>query len=136
MIGVVVAGAALYATTRNDNIGKAVRATGGGAASAFEKAADSAEKHHIGEKLAAAGEATIKKAKAIDSQYHITDNLKHATDVAAVEAKKLNEKYDITGNAARAFASGTRTVFNYIDSASSRSGESASPSRNNSLAGV
>lgn len=127
-----MAGAALYATTRQDNIGSAARATGGSAVSLYEKAADSAEKHHVGEKLAAAGQATYKKAAQIDSQYHVTENLKQATVVAAAEAKKLNDKYDITGNASRAVAAGTRSVLKFMDSASS--GES--PGGRNTVAGV
>lgn len=108
--GVVVAGAALYATTRDDKVGGAARATGTGAVTIFDKARESAEKHHVGEKLAAASAATAKKAAELDEQYKITENVKVATASALSEAKKLNEKYDITGSAARALMSGAAAV--------------------------
>ncbi len=108
--GVVVAGAALYATTRDDKLGGAARATGSGAVTVFDKARESAEKHHVGEKLAAASAATAKKAAELDEQYKITENVKVATATAISEAKKLNDKYDITGSAARALMSGAAAV--------------------------
>lgn len=128
--GVVVAGAALYASTREDGVGSAMRSTGDTAVHAYERAAHSAQKHHVGEKLSAAGQATYKKATEIDDQYHISDNVKHATVVAAKEAKKINDKYDITGSASRAAASGARSVFKFIEGASKGSSGSSATNTN------
>ena len=114
-LGVVVAGAALYATTREDGVGTAARVTGNTAVSAYDRAAESAEKHHVGEKIAAVSKATYKKTIELDNQYHISENVKSAGAVAISEAQKLNEKYDITGKSSRAIASGARSVFKILE---------------------
>jgi hypothetical protein len=135
LAGVVIAGAALYATTRTDKVGGAARGVGGAAATTYDKAAESAEKHHVGEKISAASHATYHKAKEIDSQYHITDNVKHATAVAALEAKKLNDRYDITGKSSRAMAAGAKSVYKFIESSSSGHSDSSSPAISDSTTG-
>lgn len=108
--GVVVGGAALYASTRNDDVGKAARAAGGVAVQAASKTAEVAEKYHIKEKVVAAGTATYNKAKEINNEYKLTDKIKSASSGAVEEAKKLNDKYDITGKTSRAFVSGARSA--------------------------
>jgi hypothetical protein len=100
----VVAGAAVYATTRDDDVGNAARKTGEVTANAYDSAMESAKKHKVGEKISEASKATYERAKEIDEEYKVTDKVKHTTVAIAQEAKKINEKYDLTGHAARALA--------------------------------
>ena len=66
--GIVIAGVALYATTREDSIGDAVRSGGAAACSAFDFGMKKAKDHNIIEKLKDAGAATYKKAVAISDE--------------------------------------------------------------------
>ena len=70
--GIVIAGVALYATTREDSIGDAVRSGGAAACSAFDFGMKKAKDHNIIERLKDAGTATYKKAIAI------SDEVKHS----------------------------------------------------------
>lgn len=66
--GIVIAGVALYATTREDKIGDAVRSGGAAACSAFDYGMKKAKDHNVFEKLKDAGTATYKKAIAISDE--------------------------------------------------------------------
>jgi hypothetical protein len=125
VLGLVVAGAALYATTREGDVGDAARAAGSTAALTFDKAS---KKHHLGDRIKAASDATIKKAKELDEEYKIVDNVKSAASDAYVEAVKINEKYDITGTAARSITMGAKSIARLLggDGRSSTSASTAS----------
>ena len=125
--GVVVAGVALYATTRDDGIGNAARATGSAAVAGFDKAKDAAEKNHVFDKLKVAGAATAKKAGEINEQYHITGNIKAATKSTVSEASRLNQKYDITGKAARGVMSGASAVGKLVSGNKSSTTSASNP---------
>jgi hypothetical protein len=66
--GVVIAGVALYATTREDSIGDAVRSGGAAACSAFDFGMKKAKDHNVFERLKEAGTATYRKAVAITDE--------------------------------------------------------------------
>ena len=87
--GVVVAGAAIYATTRNDQIGDAARKGGAAACSAFDFGMAKAREHNVFDRLKDAGAATYKKALEVDNEFKITEQAhKAATD--------LNNEHKIT----------------------------------------
>jgi hypothetical protein len=69
--GVCVAGAALYATTRDDEIGDATRKAGAAACLAYDKAKEAG----VFDKLAEAGRKTLQKAHELNDEYKITDRI-------------------------------------------------------------
>lgn len=71
-LGVVGAGAAAYAATRNDQIGDAARATGQAAVAAGKKADEINKEHKITDKIGAAAKTTYSKAKELDEKHGIT----------------------------------------------------------------
>jgi hypothetical protein len=83
--GIVVAGAALYATTREDRIGDVARKGGVAACSAYDFGMQKAKEHNVFDRLKDAAAITMKKAKEVDNEMKITEN-----------ARKLNEEHKIT----------------------------------------
>mmetsp|Transcript_23108 Transcript_23108/g.33854 ORF Transcript_23108/g.33854 Transcript_23108/m.33854 type:complete len:239 (-) Transcript_23108:290-1006(-) len=110
LTGIVVAGAALYASTREDDIGSTARSAGNVAVSAYDKSVEAAEKYHIKEKVVEAGKATYNKAKELDDEYKIYDRAKEATAGVVKGAQDLDRKYDISGKTARALMSGAKAA--------------------------
>lgn len=104
--GAIVAGAAVYATTRSDKIGDAARGTGKVACNAYDKAVEADKKYGIFDRIKAAGQATLQKAAEIDQEYKITDKAQTLAKQAVEEAKKIDAKYEITDKAAAAITSG------------------------------
>ena len=72
--GVCVAGAALYATTREDEMGTAARQAGSAACYAF----DAAQKYGVFDKLKTVGAATMQKAQQVNNEYHVTERVSTA----------------------------------------------------------
>ena len=87
--GVAVAGAALYACTRKDNIGEVARTTGSLAAAGFDKMVELDSQYKIVDQLKDATSAAYSKAKEINNEYKITDQV-------ISRAKELDAKYDLT----------------------------------------
>ena len=87
--GVIVAGAAIYATTREDSIGDAARKSGVVACSAYDFGMQKAKEHNVFERLKDASAATYRKAQEINDEHKITET-------AAARAKELNEDHKIT----------------------------------------
>lgn len=131
--GVVVGGAALYATTRDDNVGNAARSTGGAAVTVYRKTMEAAEKYHVKEKVVAASTATYEKAKDINEEYKVTDKVKAASKDAIDGAKRFNEKYDVTGNASRMLISGAQAASKSISKMNSGSSSSAGNTNSNAV---
>jgi len=104
--GVIVAGAAVYATTRSDRIGDAVRGTGTVACNAYDKAVEADKKYGIFDRIKSAGQATMQKASEINKEYKITDKAQTYAKQAVEEAKKIDAKYEITDKATAAITSG------------------------------
>ena len=69
--GVCVAGAALYATTRNDEVGTAARQAGSAACYAF----DAAKKYGVFDKIKTVGAATLEKAQQINNEHRVTERV-------------------------------------------------------------
>lgn len=132
--GIVVAGVALYATTRNDTVGDYTRSAGGLVCDAYAKGQEISTKYEIPQKLKAAGTATVNKMQAIDTEY----NLSHKASVAGAElarqAKELDNKYAITATTSRAIAQGvtmgTRELFKLATSTSSTTSNASNTSSN------
>lgn len=123
--GIVVAGAALYASTRNDQIGDATRSTGSAAVSAYGKTVEAAEKYHVREKVGAATEATMKKAHEINEQYKVTEHIHSATKEIAKGAKELDQKYDITGKTVSFLQAGAKATTSALSKLTADSSSSA-----------
>jgi hypothetical protein len=114
--GVVVAGAALYATTRKDRIGAAAMGVGGAAAVGYDKTKEAAEKNDVYNRVKAAGAATAKKAGEIDERYQVSKNVKAATKATVTEAVRINNKYDLTGQATRGMMSAGAAIGKLVSS--------------------
>lgn len=104
--GVCVAGVALYATTRSDNVGDAARSAGGAVCSAYDTGAEMSSRYQIPQKIKAAGMATVTKMQEIDSEYKLTEKATVAGKEMAKQAKELDSKYAITATASSALAQG------------------------------
>lgn len=87
--GVIVAGAAIYATTREDSIGDAARKSGVAACSVYDFGMQKAKEHNVYERLKDASAATYRKAQEINDEHKITET-------AAARAKELNNEHKIT----------------------------------------
>ena len=85
LAGVAVAGAALYATTREDSIGDAARQGGAVACTAFDFGMMKAKEHNVFERLKDAGHATYQKAVEVNNDLRITE-----------QARDLNNEHHIT----------------------------------------
>lgn len=77
VVGVIAAGGAVYATTRNDDIGAASRAVGSAAMSAFNYTSALCTKHKVYDKLKSAGEATVAKLAEVNEEFKLTDKARH-----------------------------------------------------------
>lgn len=106
LVGVVVAGAAVYATTRDDQFGDAARGMGGLACQAYEKGTELATKYQVKDKLQAAGSATVSKLKEINDEYKVTDKVQEVGGKLAKQAGELDEKYGITSKASGLLVAG------------------------------
>ena len=96
--GIIVAGAALYATTRNDKAGEVTRSIGQAAVSSFRKTKELADEYKVTEKLQSAYTATAKKASDIDQEYKLTERAISVSKDIATAAKEADSKYKITEN--------------------------------------
>jgi hypothetical protein len=132
--GVVVAGAAIYASTRNDKIGETTRATGSAAVSLYDKTVQAAEKYHVKEKVSAATEATMKKANEINDQYKVTDHIQSATKEMVKGAQELDQKYDISGKTVSFFHAGAKAAASTLSKLSDSSSSSSSSSQTSTSA--
>jgi hypothetical protein len=106
-ITAVAAGtAAVYATTRKDNIGDIARTTGKYTASAASAAKAFNDEHDVTGKLYECGKTAAAKLKEANQKYGITGRLFSAAKTGAAKAKEINEKHDITGKVGRGAATG------------------------------
>ena len=106
LVGVVLAGGAVYATTRNDQIGEATKAVGEATVRAIEKGREIGNKYGIFDKMKSAASATYTKAKEINDEYKVTDQMKVCASSAATKAKEIDEKYKISETTSNAILSG------------------------------
>jgi hypothetical protein len=120
IVGVVVAGVAVYATTRDDKIGDVSRSVGMAAMSVFDKGSELATKYQVKEKLSAAGNATVSKFNEIDSEYHVRDKVSEGASVLAAKAKELDAKHGISSKAASLVTSGVAMAATEMFKASTR----------------
>lgn len=87
--GIVIAGAAIYATTREDKIGDIARNSGSKVADAYDFGMKKANEHNVFDRIKSAGNMTYNKAREIDKEMKITET-------AGIKARELNEKHQIT----------------------------------------
>lgn len=104
--GIIAAGAAVYASSRNDKVGEATLAVGGAAITGFNKVKDTAEKYGVFEKAKQIGGATLEKAKQIDNELKLTDKAKEAASSAMTKARELDQKHEISSRIAKTVTSG------------------------------
>ena len=93
--GIVVGGAALYASTREDRVGQAARATGGAVATAVQGTADAMHRHQVKDKVVAAGAATYHKVKEVNEDYKVTSTVASTARSAVHHAIIFNERYEV-----------------------------------------
>jgi len=105
-IGLVCAGAAVYASSRSDKVGEATLAVGGAAIQGFNKVKDTAEKYGVFEKAKQIGGATLEKAKQIDAELKLTDKASAAASSAYSKAKELDQKHEISSSIGKSISSG------------------------------
>ena len=125
--GIVVAGAALYASTRDDSIGEAARGTGHATVTAYERTMEAAEKYQVKEKVTAATSATYHKMQEINEEYKVTEKVQAATADVVRSAQDLDRKYDISGKTNRALAAGATAAVNSFARLTARSESDAKP---------
>ena len=106
VVGIVVAGAAVYATTREDQIGDAARNVGTYAVSAFDKGTELAKQYHVPEKINAAASATKSKLMEINVEYKVTERISQGASAAASKAKEMDERYGISSKAGSLLSQG------------------------------
>lgn len=106
IVGVVLAGGAVYATTRNDKVGEATKAVGEATVRAIEKGREIGNKYGIFDKMKSAASATYTKAKEINDEYKVTDQMSQCASSAATKAKEIDEKYKISETTSQAILSG------------------------------
>ena len=122
--GIVVAGAALYATTRSDSIGNVSRSIGHASVASYRKSVEVANQYQIGEKLQTAYTATVNKASEIDREYKLTEKATSISKDIASKAKEADAKYKITENVSsaisRGFLLGSKEISRLTASASAK----------------
>lgn len=92
LMGLFVAMATLYANSRTDRYGDAVRTFGDRTCTFYEKAVEVCSH----ENLSAVGAATVTKLKALDEQYKIKETVVTASVATVNKIADLNEQYKIT----------------------------------------
>jgi len=97
--GVIVAGVALYASTRDDSVGRATVATGSATVRGYQATKDAAKKHGVYDRVKAAGVATGQRASEINEQYKVTDSIKSVATSTVNGARSIDRKYNISGQA-------------------------------------
>ena len=123
VVGIVVAGVAVYATTREDRIGEVARNVGSLAVSAFDKGTDLAKQYHLPEKLAAAAHATKSKLVEINDEYKVTEKVSQGAGVVADKAKELDQKYGISSKTGDLFKQGVSLATSSLSKAATRDNE-------------
>lgn len=96
MVGVIAAGAAVYATTRNDQIGEAARATGSAAISGYNYSSYLCTKYKVMDKIKSAGEATAAKLAEVNEEYKITDRARDLGNRALENIVALDRRHEIS----------------------------------------
>jgi hypothetical protein len=146
------AGALVYATTRDDGIGEAARASGDAAVVGYGKARELNEQYHLDERArvaaqqgAQAANSAYIRAREFNEQYHLDEKAREAAHLgvqtangAYVRAKALNEEYQIDeraraaaqqaaqmANAAYVRAGELNTQYHLVDRASDAARASA-----------
>jgi hypothetical protein len=110
MVGIAVAGATLYATTRSDDVGKASRAVGTSVVTAYEKGMEHGKKSGFFDRMKDMGSKSVAKAKEINNEYKLTEKASSAAASGIVKAKELNNKYDVTNSIAKGVSKGANGV--------------------------
>ena len=127
VVGVILAGGAVYATTRNDKIGEATKAVGEATVRAIDKGRELGNRYGIFDKMKEAASATYAKAKEINEEYKVTDKMKECAISATEKAKELDSKYKISETTSKAVLSGVTAGAREITKLSSSSAASVPP---------
>lgn len=116
--GIIVAGVAVYATTRNDKIGETTKAVGGATCAIYDKGNEVATKYQLWDKAKSAVAATSTKLNEINQEYHLTDKAYAAGSQALTTAKEIDAKYKISETATEAVVSGSKEIYKFVSSPS------------------
>ena len=107
---VALAGAAAYATTRSDGVGKVARSTGILASESFAYAVRYNEKHEVTTKIASAATSAAERAKRLDSEYGISTAAAACVKTSVKAASEFNAKHGVTDAIAANVAGGLDLV--------------------------
>jgi len=121
MAAVALAGAAAYATTREDKIGSAARTVGTGGVTALQKAKSFDDNYQVTQRVAAAGSNAVGKAKEMDEKYQVIDKAKTGVSQAGSAVSDFNERHQVTAKVGAGLtraASGIGGVLNRARSSS------------------
>lgn len=110
MVGLAVAGATLYATTRSDDVGTATRAVGTSIVTAYDKGMEQGKKSGFFDKMKDMGSKSVAKAKEINNEYKLTDKASSAATNSIVKVKEFDKKYDVTNSIAKSVTKGANEV--------------------------
>ena len=112
--GAVALGAAgVYATTREDELGKAARSVGAGTAVVSQSAYKFNKEHNITGRAQAAAAQAASGAYKFNEKHRVTQTLSQGASQAYQGAARFDEKHDISGKAvvgASKVAAGATTV--------------------------
>jgi hypothetical protein len=100
------AGAAAYATSRDDKIGEAARKVGQVTLAGVDKAKAIDEEHHLTEKAATAAKTGVAKAREVDAKYGISDKVSTGAGAAFSKIKAIEEKHQLTDKVAAGVGKG------------------------------
>jgi len=107
VIGMVAgAGAAVYASTRKDEVGTAAKATGQATLAAAQNARRFDDEHQIVSKSKAAAAAVANKTVQVNQEYGVTDKLGTAAKYTWDSAVSLNDKYKVTNTIGKGISQG------------------------------
>ena len=96
VVGLLAAGAAVYATTRTDNIGDTSRAVGSATISAYNYTSRLCTKYEVLKKLKSAGEVTASKLVEVNNEYKLTEKAQVVGTKALEGIIALDNKYEIS----------------------------------------
>jgi len=103
---VVGAGMAAYATTRDDDVGKAARITGQTAVTGVTKAREFDKEHDLTTKASRGIKAVWSKGKALNEEHKIAERAGSAGKKLATSLSEMNAKYDLTGKIGKGLSKG------------------------------
>jgi hypothetical protein len=109
---------AAYATTRDDQIGSAVRGVARGSLTVVERVGEFGREHGISDKAKQFGSAVATKASEIDREYDVTGKVKSAAVGMGKRLSDFNQEHKVTDKIASGISTGFASLSNLLSSGS------------------